>query len=204
MGECMSDEINLYDVFSRFMSNYDLYPKPVPGHPGYSVDPFGNVFKPDNTITKQFNSCGYKQVRMINADGDRSIKGVHQVVAMTFDENYYDGCVVHHIDENKHNNYIENLESISKSEHSRHHANPAALQKYIGENGPANRGKEMPQEFKDKCRQSALNRRTNCQSCGKFTGNQYMNADGSRKEVTDEFKQRFSEACRRGALNRKK
>ena len=83
--------------------------KDVPNHPGYTVTDSGVVYKPDGSELSQFNSLGYKQVRMIDSNGERSIKGVHQVVAMSFDESYYPGCVVYHIDGNKHNNRIKNL-----------------------------------------------------------------------------------------------
>lgn len=153
------NNVDIYKLFNEFLSRYDLYPKPVPGHPGYTATQLGHVYKPDGSEAKQFNSCGYKQVRMIDDTGNRSIKGVHQVVAMTFDECYFPDCVVHHIDEDKHNNCLETLQCDTRSNHSRMHANPAPLQKkYIKENGPANKGKHGTQEFRDKCRQSTLNR----------------------------------------------
>ena len=159
---------SVYDAFSKFMTEYDMHPHDVPNHPGYTCDRTGNVYRPDGSLIKPFNSSGYKQVYMLDNDGKRSIKGVHQVVSMTFDDKYYDGCVVHHKDENKLHNWDENLQVESISEHARHHADPSRLAKWAKENGgPANKGKTMSDEFKEKCRQNALKREH------KFYGNQY-------------------------------
>lgn len=170
---------NVYDIFKQFMDTYDLYPHEVPDHPGYTCDRLGSVYKPDGSKIKPFESLGYDQVYMKNKDGKRSIKGVHQVVSMTFDPDYYPGCVVHHKDENKKHNWDDNLKVESRSDHSRHHANPQAILEWIKKNdGPVNKGKKMSPEFCEKCRQSALNRKDS----RTFHGNQYVNQDGSEKK----------------------
>lgn len=195
--------MNIFETFDTFMKVYDLYPHPVPNHPGYTCDRLGSVYRPDGSKINPFKSLGYDQVYMKDDNGKRSIKGVHQVVSMTFDQAYYPGCVVHHEDENKEHNWFENLTVESREDHSRHHASPDALIRYNKENGPANKGKKMSKDFCDKCRISALKRHQNEPNNG-FTGNQFVNTDRSPKEVSEEYKQRFSEACRRGALNRNK
>ena len=150
----------VYDLFKQFMTQYDLYPHDIPGFPGYQCDRTGNVYRPDGSLIKPFNSSGYKQVYLKNENDERSIKGVHQLVAMTFKEEYYPGCVVHHKDENKRHNWDENLQIESKEDHSRHHANPQAMLDWQKEHGgPANKGQKMSPEFCEKCRQSALNRK---------------------------------------------
>lgn len=168
-----------YDMLDLIMSYFDLYPHDVPNYPGYTCDTSGNVYRPDGSRIKPFNSSGYKQVYMKDEDGKRAIKGVHQVVAMTFKPEYYPGCVVHHKDENKGHNYAENLEVESRNDHSRHHANPDAMLEWQKKNGgPVNKGQKMSDEFREKCRQSALNRK----DPRVFYGNQYMNRDGSKKK----------------------
>ena len=92
---------NIYNIFNEFMNTFDLYPHEVPGYPGYTCDRMGNVYRPDGTKIRPFKSSGYEQVYMKDEHNNRSVKGVHQVVSMTFDPEYYPGCVVHHIDENK-------------------------------------------------------------------------------------------------------
>ena len=29
---------NVYDIFNKFMTTYNLYPQPIPGYPGYQCD----------------------------------------------------------------------------------------------------------------------------------------------------------------------
>lgn len=170
---------NVYNLFKQFMDQYDLNPHDIPNYPGYQCDRTGNVYRPNGSRVTPFNSSGYKQAYLKDEEGNRSVKGIHQLIAMTFDEEYYDGCVVHHKDENKCHNWDENLEVESREEHSRHHADPSRLANYINEYGPANKGKKMSPEFCEKCRQSALNRKDNQNR--KFQGNQFVNADGSKK-----------------------
>lgn len=160
--------MNIFGIFDEFMTTYDMYPHPVPNHPGYMCDRLGNVYRPNGTRIDPFESSGYDQVYMKNEEGKRSIKGVHQVVSMTFNPEYYQGCVVHHEDENKKHNTWDNLKVESVSEHSRHHANPKNIIAYINEHGPYNKGMKMSPEFCEKCRQSALKRTDR-----KFYGNQY-------------------------------
>lgn len=150
--------MGIFEIFDTFMKTYDLYPHPVPNHPGYTCDRLGSVYRPDGSKIKPFESSGYDQVYMKNEDGDRSIKGVHQVVSMTFDPDYYPGCIVHHKDENKKHNYADNLKVESNSDHARHHADPQKLIDYMKKHGPINKGKKMSPEFCEKCRQSALKR----------------------------------------------
>ena len=132
----------------------------------YDVHDGGHIIdKKRNCAIKLFNSNGYFQCRLIDDNGKEHILGVHTVVAMFYCESYFEGCVVHHKDGDKHHNYSNNLECITRSQHSRMHVNPNNLRKYIAENGPANKGKKMSEEFRAKCRKSALKRG--------FNGNQY-------------------------------
>ena len=133
--------------------------KKVPGFIRYAADKFGNIYHICCMKTlKPFNSNGYYQVCLFDNNDNKIVKGVHQIIAMTFCDNFFDGCVVHHIDENKHNNCIDNLEVSTRSSHSRHHADASCLVAYVKENGPANKGKLMSDEFRQHCRDSAINR----------------------------------------------
>lgn len=115
---------------------------------------------------KIFNSNGYHQCRLISDEGKEHILGVHSVVAMFHCPDYFEGCIVHHEDEDKQNNWAYNLKCITRSAHSKKHANTTRLRDYVLSNGPANKGKKMSDEFKEKCRQSAIRRG--------FNGNQYI------------------------------
>lgn len=118
----------------------------------------GNIYSVKlNRYIKQFNSNGYKQVVLRNNNG-KFVKGVHQVVAMSFLDDYFDGCVVHHKDENKHNNNVSNLECLTVNDHARYHANVEKLLLYVKTHEPHNKGKKMSKEFCEHCKQSALKR----------------------------------------------
>lgn len=144
----------------------------VPGYDNFEADRAGNIYKNSQLITP-FKSSGYFQVCLTRSGHTRVVKGVHQVVSMTFDPNYYEGCVVHHIDGNKHNNQFSNLKVESRSEHARHHADPNRLVNHIKQHGPANKGKKMSSEFCEKCRKSAIERAKRDKENGVKRHNQY-------------------------------
>lgn len=147
--------------------------------PGYDVDIEGNVYK-DGRILKPFRSNKYLQVVMYNKNGIKHTYGVHTVVAMKFIQNYCKGCVVHHIDENSHNNNLANLQVMSKSEHSRlHNIGNNRLAEYIQTFGPANKNKKMSKEFCKKCSDSAKLRVQRDET--RFQGNQYVDKFGNKR-----------------------
>ena len=156
-------------------------PKEIPYYPGYKCDPFGNVWNLEGKLLKQFNSNGYKQILLHDSEGKRSIKGVHQIVAMTYSSDWFEGCVVHHIDENKRNNYIGNLKCETLQEHTRYHADPTCLIEWSKTHSPHNKGKKMSPEFCEKCRQSAKHRKINLKNKRRFYGNQYRDDQGNPK-----------------------
>lgn len=127
-------------------------------YPDYDVDNLGNVYK-NGQIIKPFNSNGYYQVLLFDKNHKRKVCGVHTLVATKYISSFYEGCVVHHINHNKHDNRVENLEVLSRKEHwDRHPEHHMYLANYIKNNGPWNKGKIMNKEFCEKCRISALKR----------------------------------------------
>lgn len=188
--------------FINFMT-YIKYAQAIPSALNYKVDPFGNVYNSQGIKIKPSNSNGYKQVQIYDNNHNIIHKGIHQLVAETFAPDWFEGCVVHHIDEIKHNNHIENLKCETVSDHARHHANPQALIDWIKNNGPHNKGKKMSKEFCEKCRQAVKNRKRNPFNKPKFHGNQYTDKDGNKKEISEEDRKRFSDSAKRGAANRK-
>ena len=139
--------------------------KKVPNHKNYFVSKDGKVFRSDKSEITPFKSNKYLQVCMKDDLGKKHVYGVHQVVAMTYLKDYYKGCIVHHKNEDTHDNKVDNLEIHSRSSHAAHHADPSPLIKYTYTNGPANKGKKMSAEFCEHCRESARKRG--------FNGNQY-------------------------------
>ena len=159
-----------------WMKAYYSERRQVPGYENFEADRSGNIYKNGQLITP-FNSSGYLQVCLTKPGERRVVKGVHQVISMTFDPNYYEGCTVHHEDENKHNNRFVNLTVETKAEHSRHHADPNRLVNYIKQNGPINKGRKMSAEFCEKCRKSAIERARRNKENGIKQHNQYTKND---------------------------
>lgn len=56
------------------------------------------------------NNKGYLQIKLIAANGKRKGELVHRLVALTFIDNPEGKPEVNHIDRNKTNNHVENLE----------------------------------------------------------------------------------------------
>ena len=125
--------------------------------PRFDCDEFGNVLK-DSKPAKIFKSNKYLQVLLFDDNGKRKVCGVHSVVAMKY-LNYYDGCIVHHIDENTHNNRLSNLEIMTKSKHCSLHIteNGRCKTMNLGKT-PWNKGKKY-----------------------KFCGNRYVDMNGNKK-----------------------
>lgn len=140
-------------------------------YPDYDVAKDGTVYKNGKEI-KPFKSNKYMQVLLFDVEHKRKICGVHTIVAMKYLD-YYDGCIVHHIDGNTHNNCVDNLEVYSRVEHSAFHSKGNHHNK--GQ-VPWNKRIKMSEEFCKKCSESAKNRKDK-----RFNGNQYVDAYGNRK-----------------------
>lgn len=100
--------------------------KPVVGYEGlYEVSNLGRIKslprnKTKGGIMKQFKSVGYMYVGL-HKDGKATPKRVHKLVMMAFDPrptgNYYDkNFTINHIDGDKTNNNLSNLEWCTQSE----------------------------------------------------------------------------------------
>ena len=90
--------------------------RPVVGYEGlYEVSNMGNVKSLDwkgtgtERIMSPVNLNGYLRV-LFNRNGKRKLKLVHRLVAEAFIPNPDNLPCVNHIDENKSNNHVENLE----------------------------------------------------------------------------------------------
>lgn len=80
-------------------------------HPDYEVSNLGNVRnKKTGTIRKQTDRNGYRKVRLNNKD-----ESIHRLVADTFFDGDHSDLQVNHIDGNKSNNFLGNLEWVTPS-----------------------------------------------------------------------------------------
>lgn len=96
--------------------------KPLKGYEKqYIISSFGNIKRigKDKNISTSL-LYGYVTCCLCKNNIQKT-KRVHRLVAQTFLDEYFDGCEVHHIDNNKKNNHISNLECITKIDHLKEH-----------------------------------------------------------------------------------
>ena len=75
-----------------------------------------------NVLSQQLTKFGYKKV-LLSKDGLRKTYTVHRLVALTFIDNPFNKKTVNHIDGNKTNNHLSNLEWATQSENVLHSFN---------------------------------------------------------------------------------
>lgn len=92
--------------------------KEIKGYENYFVSNFGNV-KHNDKIKSQFNNRGYKCVDLYKNNQRKHFK-VHKLVYMTFIGEYNYKLDINHIDGNKENNNINNLEVCTRKENLEH------------------------------------------------------------------------------------
>lgn len=128
--------------------------------PRYSVSATGEIWDYEKKRpTKIFKSNEYYQCVLFDKNGKKHVYGVHTVVAMFHCFDYFPGCVVHHVDGDKHNNIASNLCCMTRNEHALMHSNyPAAMLAKIKTDGAWNKGKKMSEEFREHCRLAAQRR----------------------------------------------
>jgi hypothetical protein len=96
------------------------------GFPGYKVSSFGRIKTPQERIsTCSPRKDGYIEVSMKNADGKASMRRLHQVVAASFIPNPENKLEVNHIDGERHNCNITNLEWSTRTENCNKKVNPS-------------------------------------------------------------------------------
>ena len=85
--------------------------KQIEGYEGYFIYEDGRVFstKSDKFLKHNISSCGYPSVELFNSEGSAR-KTIHRLVAEAFIPNPNNYPQINHIDENKLNPSVENLE----------------------------------------------------------------------------------------------
>lgn len=93
--------------------------KEIPFADNYLVSNLGNVKSKryNKPLKGQLNNCGYYRVQIGSVKNRHFI---HRLVAETFLEKDFDREFVNHIDGNKLNNNVENLEWVTRSENDIH------------------------------------------------------------------------------------
>ncbi len=89
-------------------------------HTKYLISTYGNIKNTETGYILEPNyKSGYPTVLITHQNISKTYK-VHKLVAKTFLPNYNDKLVVNHIDGNKTNSNLSNLECISQSENIKH------------------------------------------------------------------------------------
>ena len=95
--------------------------KRIDEFPDYLIYPCGTIrsLHTGRICSQNENNCGYLRVELSNK-GKRKKYFVHRLVAEIYVDGYSNGLQVNHIDGNKTNNCVSNLEWVSASENMRH------------------------------------------------------------------------------------
>ena len=106
---------------SKIMSeNYSTLCE-IPGYTGYKVNRNDDVWSEKNKkFLKKKDSNGYLLVSASKI-GSKTASAVHRLVALTFIPNPENKPYVNHMDCNKYNNRVDNLEWVTQNENTAHH-----------------------------------------------------------------------------------
>lgn len=85
----------------------------------YKISNFGNVKNKDNKIIKQFDNQGYLCVDLSKKNIRKHYR-VHRLVMCNFNDNNNHKLDINHIDGNKYNNRLDNLEWCTRKENLIH------------------------------------------------------------------------------------
>lgn len=90
--------------------------KDINDYEGYQVSSYGRVRSLNyrrtgktKVLSPGENTCGYLQVDLCKSGKEKTFL-IHRLVAEAFLHNYFDYSDINHIDEDKHNNHVTNLE----------------------------------------------------------------------------------------------
>ncbi len=103
------------------MEKYEIW-KDCKGYEGkYQVSNRGRVWSVyKQRVMKPYMGNGYLKVDLIAKNGKRKKEYVHRLVALAFIDNLNNHPIVNHIDGNKQNNLVENLEWITQQKNMQH------------------------------------------------------------------------------------
>ena len=98
--------------------------KSIPGFSKYEASTLGNIRnKTTKYVLKQHLRVGYLRVSLMKNEKSHNMS-IHRLIALTFIPNPYNKYTVNHINHNKLDNRIENLEWATASEQNRHRRKP--------------------------------------------------------------------------------
>lgn len=100
--------------------------KEVTGFPKYLIDTNGNIYnkRTNKKLKISDNGRGYKKVGLYTEEGKTVNKYIHRLVAETFIDNPNNLSEVNHINEDKANNSVDNLEWCDRKYNNNYGSKP--------------------------------------------------------------------------------
>lgn len=113
------------------------FARDIPGFPNYLITRCGNVVnkRTKRILKNSINKDGYAKIRLSDSQKKKSYS-VHRLVGMAFIKNPNNLPQINHLDGNKKNNKVTNLEWCDQSENSKHSFR-IGLQSNVGIKNPA-------------------------------------------------------------------
>lgn len=109
----------------------------IPNYSRYVIDTYGNVYSLNYNKTGKIkimkqskNRYGYMQIELFDDNKESKLLSVHRLVAISFIPSIKGKDYVNHIDGNRSNNHVSNLEWCSLSENAKHSYNIIKTQSY--------------------------------------------------------------------------
>ena len=121
IAEALNQSCDAFDDIYRMDDIEGEEWRPIPRYPEYEVSNMGRVMNPNRaTLMKQrINDHGYYQTQLTK-DGKCHTERVHRLVGEAFIEGGSPELDVNHMDGNKTNNRVENLEWTTRAENTKH------------------------------------------------------------------------------------
>ena len=136
----------------------------IAGYERYEVFEDGSIKNDKNRMLKPYLSKrGYYRVKLYDLNGYAKMFQVHRLVAQAFIPNPNNLPEVNHIDGNKQNNSVENLEWCT-SEENQKHAEKLGLRK----NCYGNNHSKLTNEHKKRLKQAHYTRAIKCMNTGEI------------------------------------